>query len=258
MKKRFIVLVLLVAMMTAPANAQWNSWNTSSTISGVFGAINHSIESAERKKQMEIYAKEKAQYEQSFKEAMESARDFEGGEYWEDALTKYEEAAKLNCKYGYTDQMQITRKINDLYVKAGRTEEGPSILNNNTTILADYSKYRYVRENPIYVNKKSTTTKIVRVACSDTETRLEMEFVCSTVNDGASIKGTTYIKGNKGGKLGLEGVENITMAPNSTRTPWPGQKLRFVLIFPPLPDNATEFDLIEPSTDWKFKDIKCK
>ena len=258
MKKRFIVLVLLGAMMTAPANAQWNSWNTSSTISGVFGAINHGIESAERKKQMEIYAKEKAQYEQSFKEAMESARDFEGGEYWEDALTKYEEAAKLNCIYGYTDQMQITRKINDLYVKAGRTEEGPSILNNKTTILADYSKYRYVRENPIYVNKKSTTTKIVRVACSDTETRLEMEFVCSTVNDGASIKGTTYIKGNKGGKLGLEGVENITMAPNSTRTPWPGQKLRFVLIFPPLPDNATEFDLIEPSTDWKFKDIKCK
>ena len=258
MKKRFIVLVLLGAMMTAPANAQWNSWNTSSTISGVFGAINHGIESAERKKQMEIQAKEKAQYEQSFKEAMESARDFEGGEYWEDALTKYEEAAKLNCIYGYTDQMQITRKINDLYVKAGRTEEGPSILNNNTTILADYSKYRYVRENPIYVNKKSTTTKIVRVACSDTETRLEMEFVCSTVNDGASIKGTTYIKGNKGGKLGLEGVENITMAPNSTRTPWPGQKLRFVLIFPPLPDNATEFDLIEPSTDWKFKDIKCK
>jgi hypothetical protein len=125
MKKRFIVLVLLGAMMTAPANAQWNSWNTSSTISGVFGAINHGI-------------------------------------------------------------------------------------------------------------------------------------VCSTVNDGASIKGTTYIKGNKGGKLGLEGVENITMAPNSTRTPWPGQKLRFVLIFPPLPDNATEFDLIEPSTDWKFKDIKCK
>ncbi len=62
MKKRFIVLVLLGAMMTAPANAQWNSWNTSSTISGVFGAINHGIESAERKKQMEIYAKEKAQW----------------------------------------------------------------------------------------------------------------------------------------------------------------------------------------------------
>lgn len=155
----------------------------------MFGAINHGIESAERKKQMEIHAKEKAQYEQSFKDAMESAKDYEGGEYWDDALTKYEEAAKLNCKYGYTDQMQITRKINDLYVKAGRKEDGPSILNNNTTILADYSKYRYVRENPVYVNKKSTSTKIVRVACSDTETRLEMEFLGSYVNDGASIKG---------------------------------------------------------------------
>ena len=63
------------------------------------------------------HAREKVQYEQSFKDAMESAKDYEGGEYWEDALGKYEEAAKLNCKYGYTDQMQITRKINDLYVK---------------------------------------------------------------------------------------------------------------------------------------------
>ena len=154
--------------------------------------------------------------------------------------------------------MQITRKINDLYVKTGRTEDGPSILNNSKTILPDYSSYRYVRENPVYVNKKSTTTKIVRVACSDTETRLEMEYEGTYVNAGASIKGTTYIKGNKGGKLNLVGVENITMAPNATKTPWPGQKLRFVLIFPPLPDNATEFDLIEPSSEWKYKDIKCR
>jgi hypothetical protein len=108
------------------------------------------------------------------------------------------------------------------------------------------------------VNKKSTTTKIVRVACSDTETRLEMEFEGTYVNAGAAIKGTTYIKGDKGGKLNLVGVENITMAPNATKTPWPGQKLRFVLLFPPLPDNATEFDLIEPSSEWKYKDIRCK
>ena len=240
MKKNLFILVFgLAAVM--PAQAQWTNWNTSSAISGVFGAINHSIESAERKKAMEIHAKEKLEYEQSFKDAMESAKDYEGGEYWEDALLKYEEAAKLNCKYGYTDQMQITRKINGLYVKAGRTEDGPSILNND-----------------VYVNKKSTTTKIVRVACSDTETRLEMEFEGTYVNAGASIKGTTYIKGDKGGKLSLVGVENITMAPNATKTPWPGQKLRFVLLFPPLPDNATEFDLIEPSSEWKYKDIKCK
>lgn len=33
---------------------------------------------------------------------------------------------------------------------------------------------------------------------------------------------------------------------------------RFVLIFPALPDNATEFDFIVPSSVWQFKDIKCK
>ena len=207
MKKNLFLLALGLAVVL-PAKAQWTNWNTSSAISGVFGAINHSIESAERKKAMEIQA--------------------------------------------------ITRKINGLYVKAGRTEDGPSILNNDKTILPDYSNYRYVRENPVYVNKKSTTTKIVRVACSDTETRLEMEYEGTYVNAGASIKGTTYIKGDKGGKLSLVGVENITMAPNATKTPWPGQKLRFVLLFPPLPDNATEFDLIEPSSEWKYKDIKCK
>ena len=177
----------------------------------MFGAINHSIESAERKKQMEIHAREKVEYEQSFKDAMEEAKDFEQQEKWEDALSKYEEAAKLNCNYGYSDQRQISRKIDELNVKAGRTEDGPSILNNAKTILADYSQYRYVRENPVYVNKKVTNTKIVRVACSDTETRLEMECEASIMNEGWYIKGKGYIKGNKGGKQELTGVENITL-----------------------------------------------
>ena len=257
MNKSLIAFALgLVTFM--PAQAQWTHYDTQSTISGVFGVLNHTIESAERKKQMEIQAQEKAQYEQSFKDAMESAKDYETGEYWENALEKYEEAAKLNCKYGYSDQMMITRKINGLYEKAGRTDDGPSVLNNAKTILPDYSAYRYVRENPVYVNKKVTNTKIARVACSSTETRLEMEFESSYVNFGMYVRGTAYIKGNKGGKLGLSGVENITMAPAETRIPWPGQKLRFVLIFPPLPDDATEFDFIVPSSEWKFKDIKCR
>ena len=257
MKKNLMILALGLAAVL-PAKAQWNSWNTSSTISGVFGAINHSIESAERKKAMEIQAQEKAQYEQSFKDAMQSAKDYEGGEYWEDALAKYEEAARLNCNYGYTDQLQISRKISELYVKAGRTEEGPSILNNAKVTLADYSKYKYVRENPVYVNKKVTNTKIVRVACSDTETRLELECEANSMNEGWYIKGKAYIKGNKGGKQELTGVENITVAPATTKIPWPYQKLRFALIFQPLPENATEFDFIVPSSTWQFKDIKCK
>ena len=113
MKKSLFLFALGLATVM-PAKAQWTNWNTTSAISGVFGVLNHSIESAERKKAMEIQAREKIEYEQTFKDAMESARDYEGGEYWDDALTKYEEAAKLNCKYGYTDQMQITRKINHL------------------------------------------------------------------------------------------------------------------------------------------------
>ena len=257
MKKNLFLFALgLVTFM--PAQAQWTHYDTQTAISGVFGAINHSIESAERKKQMEIHAREKVEYEQSFKDAMEEAKDFEQQEKWEDALSKYEEAAKLNCNYGYSDQRQISRKINDLYEKAGRTEDGPSILNNSKTILADYSKYRYVRENPIYVNKKNTPTKIVRVACSDSETRLEMEIESQYANFGVYIRGKAYIKGNKGGKLGLAGAENLSVAPATTTIPWPYQKLRFVLIFPPLPADATEFDFIVPSSEWQFKDIKCK
>ena len=257
MKKNLFLFALgLVTFM--PAQAQWTHYDTQTAISGVFGAINHSIESAERKKQMEIFAQEKAQYEQSFKDAMESAKDYEGGEYWEEALSKYEEAAKLNCKYDYSDQNQITRKITGLYAKAGRTEEGPSILNNDKTILPDYSKYSYVRDNPIYVNKKNGVTKIVRVACSDTETRIELEHPGPWMNFGLNIKATAYIKGNKGGKLTLVNIENLSLAPGNTIIPWPGQKLRFALVFPPLPENATEFDFIEPSTTWKFQDIKCK
>ncbi len=53
-------------------------------------------------------------------------------------------------------------------------------------------------------------------------------------------------------------VENITVAPATTKIPWPYQKLRFALIFQPLPENATEFDFIVPSSTWQFKDIKCK
>jgi hypothetical protein len=257
MKKNLIILALgLVAVL--PAKAQWDRIHTSNAISGVLGIANSAIESAERKKQMEIYAKEKAQYEQSFKDAMEEAKNYEASEKWEDALGKYEEAAKLNCKYGYSDQQQITRKINGLYEKVGRTEEGPSILNNATTILADYSNYRYVRENPVYVNKKNTNTKILRVACSDKETRLEMEVEASSANGGWNVKGQAYIKGNKGGKKELVSVENIAMAPAKTIIPWPYQKLRFVLIFEALPEEAKEFDFIEPSSVWQFKDIKCK
>jgi len=259
MKKNLFLLVVGM-ILAVPASAQsWNKWDTHSTISGVLGVANAAIESAERKKAMEIQARQKVEFEQSFKDAMTEAKDFEQKENWEEALEKYEEAAKLNCKYGYTDQKTLTRKITSLYVKGGREDDGPSILNNSKTILADYSGYRYMKENPVVVNKKKATgVQICRVACSATETRIEMETEALSANMYCSISGSTYIKGNKGGKMGLESVENVTMAPARTYIPWPYQKLRFTLIFPPLPEDAKEFDLIFPSSPWQFKDIKCK
>ncbi len=258
MKIRNLFFSAFLLIMALPASAQWTNYNTTSAISGLFGIANSAIQSAERKKAMEIHAREKVEFEPNFKEALAEAKDNDAVENWEDALEKYEEASKLNCNYGYTDQKSLTRCINNLYVKAGRTADGPSILNNATTILPDYSAYRYVRENPVYVNKKSSAARILRVACSDKETRIEMEYECGVMNGVANISGRSYIKGNKGGKLQLAGVENITLAPSKTTVPWPGQKLRFALIFPPLPDNATEFNFIEPSSSWQYKDIKCQ
>ena len=259
MKKK-LLLAVLGLLIAVPASAQsWNKWDTRSTISSVLGVANAAIESAERKKEMEILARQKVEFEQSYQDAMTEAKAYEAQENWEEALEKYEEAAKLNCKYSYTEQRNISNKITALYVKAGREDDGPSILHNAEVTLADYSAYRYLRENPVFVNKKNASgVKILRVACSDSETRIEMEIEAYSANLPVYIKGATYIKGNKGGKLGLASVQNVTMAPAKTFIPWPYQKLRFALIFTALPDDAKEFDLIEPSTTWQFKDIKCK
>ena len=259
MKKKNVLLLFAALAMAAPASAQWTNYDTQNALRGVFGLANAAIESAERKKEMEILARQKVEFEQSFTDAMTEAKAAEGKEDWEEALQKYEEAAKLNCKYSYTDQRAISQKITSLYTKAGREDDGPSILHNAEVKLADYSAYRYMRENPVFVNKKNANgVKILRVACSNSETRVEMEIEAYSANVSVYIKGDTYIKGNKGGKLGLAGVQNMTMAPAKIFIPWPYQKLRFALIFPALPEEAKEFDLIEPSSTWQFKGIKCK
>lgn len=117
---------------------------------------------------MEILARQKLEFEQSYKDAMNEAKAFENEEKWEEALEKYEEAAKLNCQYEYSEQRILSQKITSLYVKSGREEDGPSILNNAKTILPDYSAYRYVKENPVFTNKKKAAgITICRVACSD-------------------------------------------------------------------------------------------
>ena len=257
MKKVMLTMVLALTGLTV--HAQWNNWHTTQAISSGFGLLGSMIESAERKKAMEIWEREKKQYQPTFKEAQEKAKQLEQQENWSEALEKYEEVAKLNCDYGYTDQKGISTKITSLYEKAGRTEEGPGVVNNKSVTLADYSQYRFTLQNPISKGKKdNTTTKIVRVSCSDSETRIELECEAVFPDFDVCIQPGTYIKSKGSGKLRLRSVENIATCPTCTSIPWPYQKLRFALIFPALPATAEVFDLIEPSSDWKFKEIRCK
>ena len=258
MMKKLLTMVVM-AVMALTSSAQWNNWHTTQAISGGLGIFTSLIESAERKKAMEIWEREKKQYQPTFLDVYDEAKELEKAEKWSDALDKYEEAAKLNCDYGYTDQKNISTKITSLYAKAGRTEEGPSVVNNPSVTLADYSKYRFTLQNPISKGKKSNTqTKITRVCCADTETRIELECEAEFPDYPLYIGPKTYITSKHSSKLRLSSVENITVGPAVTKIPWPYQKLRFALIFPALPAEDAEFDLIEPSSDWKFKDLRCR
>ena len=202
MKKVMLTMVLALTGLTV--HAQWNNWHTTQAISSGFGLLGSMIESSERKKAMEIWEREKKQYQPTFKEAQEKAKQLEQQENWTEALEKYEEMAKLNCDYGYTDQKGISTKITSLYEKAGRTEEGPSVVNNKRVTLADYSQYRFTLQNPISKGKKdNTTTKIVRVSCSDSETRIELECEALFPNFDVCIQPGTYIKSKGSGKLRL-------------------------------------------------------
>ena len=62
--RRNVLLVILGLAIAVPSSAQsWNKWDTRSTISGVLGLANAAIESAERKKEMEIQARQKVEFD---------------------------------------------------------------------------------------------------------------------------------------------------------------------------------------------------
>ena len=225
---------------------------------GVLSGLSSVLQSEERKQKAELFSREKAQFQSAFNDAMAEARELEEDGKYAEALAKYEEAATLNWKYEYSDQRTLTRKITSLYVPAGRTEDGPSILNNDKVTLADYSGYRFMRENPICkAGKDAVRVQILRVCCSDTETRIEMECESATMDSFLMLNPDAYIKGKKSGKLGIVQTQNATVKPAKTRIEQPYQKLRFALIFPPLSPEDTEFELKE-SKYWHFKKIPCK
>ncbi len=158
MKQKFILCALFVAMAVT-ATADW--WETDRIVRGGLEGLGAILASQERQQQAEIFSREKARYEADFNDAYSHAKELEAAGEWERALEEYEQAATLNCQYGYTDQKAISKKITSLYSKAGRDDDGPSILNNSQITLADYSAYRYMQLNPICkVDDKVRNAKI--------------------------------------------------------------------------------------------------
>ena len=259
MKKARLYITLVVLVATGlTMSAQYTQ--TDRIVNDVLSGLNSILSSQERKQQAEIQEREKAQYLRTFNAVMDEARKLEEDGKFADALAKYEEAAVLNWKYGYSDQRAITRKITSLYGPAGRTDDGPSVLNNDIVTLADYSGYRLVRENPIYkADKNAGNIKILRVCCSATETRVDFEYE----NDEAkaiyvSVPSDTHIKGKKSGKLSLVQVQNVGVKPSRALIEQPYQRLRFALTFPALSLEDSEFELKMPGKYWNFKKIPCK
>ena len=257
-KVRFYMTLVALVAINMTMTAQYTQ--TDRIARGVLDGLNSVLESQERKQKAEIYSREKTQNKPVFDQTMEEARELEEDGQFAEALAKYEEAAILNWKYGYSDQRNITRKITSLYGPAGRTADGPSVINNDKVALPNYSGYRFVRENPIYkADNNAGNIQIVRVCCSDTETRVELEYV----NDEAkavyaSVPSNTYIKGKKSGKLNIIQAKNIGVKPNRALIEQPYQKLCFALIFPPLSLEDSEFELKMPGKYWNFKKIPCK
>ena len=252
------ILLTICAIVTSLAcSAQWTQ--TDRTLQQLGDGLKAVLGSVERQQAAKLQAQQKAQYQETFNDAYETAKILEENGEYADALSKYEDAAKLNCDYGYTDQRKLSSKITSLYKVVGKTEEGPSILNNDKVTLSDYSAYRFVRENPICQAKKMRTdTRVLRVCLSDKETRIEFECENPYCPGAVSAHPKTYIKGNKGGKLGIVGTDNVELEPGKVIVPFPYQKLRYALIFPPLPAEATSFEVADGRGYWKFTDIKIR
>ncbi len=132
-KARFYMTLVALLAINMTMTAQFTE--AERITHNVLNGLNSVLESQERKQKAELFAREKAQFKPAFDETMEEAREFEEEGKFADALAKYEEAAKLNWNYEYSDQRNLTRKITSLYGPAGRTEDGPSVLNNSKVTL---------------------------------------------------------------------------------------------------------------------------
>lgn len=121
----------------------------------------------------------------------------------------------------------------------------------------DYSPYSQIITYP-QIKRGVDGVVITKVALSDYETRVEFELKTQFQYEWCTIERGTYIK-SSGKKLQMLKADNIGIYPYRTEFNNPGERLKFALIFPPLPSKAKSFSIEEPTKDgWKFKDIQIK
>nr|WP_295352525.1 hypothetical protein [uncultured Prevotella sp.] len=125
-----------------------------------------------------------------------------------------------------------------------------------------YAKYSKVINNPSY-ESKSTHIQIAKIALSPVETRVEFK-VSNVVGEKyfgwVSINPNTYIYiPSLKRKIKLTAAQNIAISPSTTDFHFANEELVFALVFPALPVNVRNFNLIESeSSSWKFYNIRVK
>ena len=136
-----------------------------------------------------------------------------------------------------------------------RTAKASTTINNPTnTSYANIDIY-----NPKVLISPHDGIKITRVQVTSDQTIVDFEFDNSKTHSGwVTISPYTYIH-NAGTRYTMLKADGIPIEPEKHYFSAPNEKLKFQLIFPPLPNGATQFDLIESKTStWKFYCIKLK
>ena len=113
--------------------------------------------------------------------------------------------------------------------------------------------------NPQITTATSDGLKIKRIQVTSSQTIVHCEFDNSKKHSGwVTISPNTYIS-YAGAKYTMTKAEGIPIEPARHYFQTASDRLYFRLIFPPLPKDATEFDLIESeSSTWKFYGIRLK
>lgn len=125
----------------------------------------------------------------------------------------------------------------------------------------DYSVYSRIVNNPSFQSLKTEMT-ITRIALKKDETWIE--FKMRNYSNGsyfgwANINSNTYLYDPiHKKKYQLVRAVNISVSPFRTEFNFQDETLVFALVFPGLPLGVKNVNLIEPDSDWIFRNIRIR